>query len=229
MTTRKIKFSIDEYYHIYNRGVDKRIIFLDNRDRERFLILIFLSNSKKPFEISKKGSDDWSLDKSLNEIRGEQLVSIGAWCFMPNHFHILLREKTEGGISKFMLKLLTGYSSYFNKKYHRTGALFEGKFKADHTDSDVYLKYIYSYIHLNPIGIIDKGWKKKKIEDKSKAKKFIKKYEYSSYKDYLGEDRLQNKILNREFFPDYFESISKFEEMTNFWIENSEESFKVKN
>lgn len=225
---RRTKISIDEYYHVYNRGVDKRILFLDERDKERFLSLLFLSNSTRSIEISKNNNELWSFEYLVCRDRGDQIVSIGAWCFMQNHFHILIREKTEGGVSKFMQKLLTGYSTYFNKKYHRTGALFEGRFKATHIDSDVYLKYIYSYIHLNPIGIIDKGWKKKKIEDKSKARKFLKTYEYSSFMDYVGKKRLENQILEKEVFPEYFESISKFEEMTNFWIENSEESFLVK-
>jgi putative transposase len=219
---RKIKFGIDEYYHIYNRGVDKRIIFLDERDYERFLCLLYLSNSTKNFEISKDPNSDWSFKKLLDIDRGEQLISIGAWCLMPNHFHILIKEKMEGGISKFMLKLSVGYSNYFNKKYFRRGSLFEGTFKARHADSDRYLKYLYSYIHLNPIGIMDKGWKKKQIGNTSEAKKFVREFNYSSYKDYLEEDRLENKIINKEVFPKYFENIKKFEQMMDFWMEGDE-------
>jgi putative transposase len=144
---------------------------------------------------------------------------------MPNHFHILVREKMESGISKFMLKLSVGYSNYFNKKNFRRGSLFEGTFKARYIDSDRYLKYSYSYIHLNPIGIIDKGWKKKHIENISVAKKQVKEFHYSSYRDYLEEERMENKIINKEAFPKYFETINEFEEMMDFWIDNSEESF----
>lgn len=222
---RKIKFGIGEYYHLYNRGVDKRIIFLDERDYERFLCLLYLSNSTKSFDISKDPNSDWSFEKVLQIDRGETLVSIGAWCLMPNHFHILIKEKAEGGISKFMLKLSVGYSNYFNKKYFRRGSLFEGTFKARHIDSDRYLKYLYSYIHLNPIGIIDKGWKKKQIKDKVSAKKYVKEFQYSSYRDHLNEERLENKIINREVFPKYFKTIKGFEDMMSFWIDNSDESF----
>lgn len=215
---RNLKFSFDEYYHLYNRGVDKRIIFLDDRDKERFLCLMFLSNSEKSFEISKHYNDPWSLDISLTKYRGDQLVSIGAWVIMPNHFHILLREKSEGGVSKFMHKLTTGYVKYFNKKYHRTGSLFEGRFKATHADTDRYLKYLYSYIHLNPIGIIDSGWKKKQIENKEKAKEFMMTYKFSSLLDYFlpeSKTRLENKILNKDDFPNYRLS---FNQMILEWI-----------
>lgn len=222
---REIKFGIDEYYHIYNRGVDKRIIFIDDRDYERFLCLMFMSNSRKNFSITKDSKDNWSFEKVLEMDRGEPLVSIGAWCLMPNHFHILLKERVEGGISKFMHKLTMGYSGYFNKKYLRKGSLFEGSFKVRYVDSDKYLKYLYSYIHLNPIGILDKGWKKKHIENISEAKKFVKDFKYSSYIDYLGKERSESKILNSAAFPKYFENISDFEKIMDFWMENSEESF----
>jgi putative transposase len=222
---RRIKFSINEYYHLYNRGVDRRVIFLDDRDRERFLTLLFLSNSTKPLEITKKSNDPWSFEMSITKDRGEHLVSIGAWVLMPNHFHVLLREKTEGGVSKFMQKVLTGYSSYFNKKYHRSGALFESRFKATHTNDDVYLKYMYAYIHLNPIGIVDKGWKEKKITDFEKAKEFLLTYEYSSLKDFIGaptssqkQGRVFGEILDKNAFPGYFETKTKFKEMIDEWM-----------
>ena len=87
--------------------------------------------------------------------RKETLVDIGAYCLMPNHFHLLIRETAEGNISRFMLKLQTGYPMYFNKKYQRTGALFEGKFKAKHITNDNHLKYLFAYLHLNPVKITD--------------------------------------------------------------------------
>ncbi len=225
--SRKIKISENEYYHIYNRGVDKRIIFSDVRDYERFVCLLFISNSQNNFELSKHSHDEWSLEKIIKMDRGQRLVSIGVWCLMPNHFHILIKENVEGGISLFMQKLSTAYTMYFNKKYKRSGALFAGTFKAKHIDSDIYLKYSYSYIHLNSIAIIDKGWKNKKIENIFKAKKFVKEFKYSSYMDYLGEERLENQILNREEFPKYFENVKKFDKMMDFWMENSEESFRI--
>ncbi|MEK7129078.1 MAG: transposase [Patescibacteria group bacterium] len=165
---RKFKFSIGEFYHIYNRGNEKRIIFKDDHDRKRFTDLLFLCNTKKSIVVREIPTGlTYEFD------RGETIVDIGAYCLMPNHFHLLLREKTENGISLFMKKLATSYSMYFNKRHQRTGGLFEGKFKATHVDSDTYLKYLFSYIHLNPVKIIDPHWKENGINDKDMAEKYL--------------------------------------------------------
>jgi len=213
---RKEKFAEGEYYHRYNRGVDKRVIFLDENDRERFVSLLYLANNTKKIFLHEM--KEWSFDEVVDTPR-EEVVSIGVWCLMPNHFHLLIREKTENGISFFMQKVLGGYAMYFNKKYHRTGSLFEGPFKAEHANEDRYLKYLYAYIHLNPIGIIDKGWKEKIIGNKSKAKDFLLNYQDSSLFDYLKlETRSREKILSKEDFPDYFKTPKKFDEMITEWM-----------
>ena len=137
---------------------------------------------------------------------------------MPNHFHILLREKQKGGLSKFLQKLLTGYTMYFNKKYNRKGILFEGPFNGKHLDTDNYLKYQYTYIHLNPIGIVDGGWKEKKIKNKNVVKKFLFSYPYSSFQDYLGVKRDERYILNQKVFPEYFKNFTDFKSMVDEWI-----------
>lgn len=199
---RTFAFAPAEYYHVYNRGVDRRTIFLDESDHRRFQLLLYTGNSTTPVHLSNY--DDWkALDLSEIE-RGERLVDIGAYCLMPNHFHLLLREREEGGITQFMKKLTTGYSMYFNKKKHRTGALFEGRFKAEHTFDDVYLKYLYAYIHLNPVALIEPRWKKEGIKDLARAKAHLENYRFSSYPDLLGRSRAESAILNAEEFPDYF-------------------------
>ncbi len=217
MGIRNIIFSEGEYYHIYSRGIEKRLIFLDKQDYKRFIYLLYTANSAEPVHLSNYQGI------SLIKIpRGETLVDIGAWCLMPNHFHLLLREKVEGGISTFLKKLLTGYSMYFNIKSQRRGKLFEGKFQARHLDYDQYLKYQFTYIHLNPISLVDEGWKKKKIQNKIKAKEFLNRYTYSSYLDYCGIDRPESMILNREEFPEYFETDIDFKEMVDEWINFNE-------
>lgn len=130
-------------------------------------------------------------------------MDIGAFCLMPNHFHLLLHEKIEGGITLFLRKLCTAYSMYFNTKNERTGKLFERAFLAEHADFDEYLKYLFSYIHLNPAKIVDSGWKERGPGNLNKVKDFVEKYEFSSYRNYLGELE-NNEILNKEAFPDYF-------------------------
>ncbi|MEK7558442.1 MAG: transposase [Patescibacteria group bacterium] len=182
------------------------LIFKDNHDYDRFIRLLFLCNTRKNVVVRE-------IPIGLTYVfeRGETIVDIGAYCLMPNHFHLLLREKIENGISLFMQKLTTSYSMYFNKKHKRTGGLFEGTFKATHADDDTYLKYLFSYIHLNPVKIIDPLWKENGIADRKKAKNFLDSYIYSSYRDYLGIDRKEKSILHIENFPKYFDGIAEFQ------------------
>lgn len=155
----------------------------------------------------------------MDEIeKGDEIVEIGAYCLMPNHFHILAREKKDGGISLFMNKLLTAHSMYFNKKHERTGKLFEGVFRAVHVGNDRHLEYLFAYIHLNPIKIIEPEWKEKEIRDGDRAKQFLKNYHYSSYLDYLGYERKEQKILNKENFPKYFKDFKDFDYYINNWF-----------
>ena len=117
-----------------------------------------------------------------------------------------------------MNKILTSYSSYFNKKYRRTGRLFEGTFKAQHVDTDEYLKYLFAYIHLNPVKLIDPHWKENGILDREGAEKYLLRYKYSSYLDYLGQNRIENALLDKESFPEYFEEQGSFELFVQDWL-----------
>ncbi len=216
MSIRKVSFVEGEYYHVYNRGNSKQKIFHDAQDYDHFTMLLYILNTKTNTNIFnlKRISSFEMYDFEI----ADRLVSIGAYVLMQNHFHILITENIEGGISKFMQKVSTAYVMYYNKKYTRTGGLFEGKFKAQHLDTDVYLKYIFSYIHLNPIKIIQKDWKEKGINNTQAAKDFLKDYVYSSYKDFMGEARLQNKILNINAFPQYFPNKESFEKEIFEWL-----------
>jgi len=209
MALRKQSFAPGEYYHLYNRGTEKRIIFKDVKDYRHFLFLMYICNTTKSIELRKIGE---------NFDRGETLVDIGAYCLMPNHFHILITPLSEDGMSRFMQKLSTAYVMYFNRKYKRTGSLFQGKFKAEHVDNDVYLKYIFSYIHLNPVKLIQKDWKQVGLKDKQKAFSYLTDYYYSSFKDYLDEIRVECVILSKGDFPDYFMSKKGFIKEISTWI-----------
>ena len=200
MSIRKVEFAGGEFYHIYNRGNSKQKIFNHKSDYERFVNLLFLANSKNSFNFFNLFKSGHVYDFE----QGDTLVDIGAYVLMPNHFHILITPKEEGGVSKFMQKLTTGYVMYFNQKYKRSGGLFEGKFKSQCLDSDRYLKYIFSYIHLNPVKLIEPKWKELGIKDINKVLDFITEYKFSSYLDYKGEARKQSLILNKEPFPNYF-------------------------
>ena len=122
---------------------------------------------------------------------------------MPNHFHLILYENSEGGISKFMGKLLTAYSMYFNTKYERSGPLFTHPFKSEHISNESQYMYIFSYVHLNPISIIDKKWKENGIKNKKEAEEFLKKYQFSSYLDFLNKNRLESAIVDFSMIPRY--------------------------
>lgn len=219
---RKTEFAVGEYYHIYNRGVDKRIIFIDENDYLRFVVLLYLSNSCQSIELGSYLQHGHSLMDTFSEDLSGDLVSIGAYCLMPNHFHLLVREKIENGVSTFMKKLLTGYSMYFNKKYDRTGTLFEGRFKSNHVPDDRYLEYLFSYIHLNPVKLFDHNWRENKNFDRAEVKKFLETYHFSSYDFYCGGNRTENKILDSQNFPGYFQRKKDFEEFIDNWLEFSE-------
>lgn len=206
MSIRKVAFVSDEYYHLYNRGNSQQKIFHDKQDYSRFVDLLYVCNSENNFRV-------FDLDKNQNFYnfeRDKKLVSIGAYCLMPNHFHLLVTEKDDGDISKFMQKVGTAYVMYYNKKYKRTGSLFEGKFKSEHADTDRYLKYLFSYIHLNPIKLIDRDWKKRGVKNKKTSLDHLHQYFHSSFLDYQGEQRVQGKILDRGDFPSYFPNKKSF-------------------
>lgn len=212
MSQRKINFALNEYYHIYNRGNSKQVIFKDEADYGRFTKLLFLSNSEQNFKMDLIGKDIYNFNRS------EPVVHIGAYCIMPNHFHLLLTQVREGGITKFMQKLSTAYSMYNNNRYERTGTLFEGKFKSEHANNDRYLKYLFSYIHLNPVKLIDSRWKEMGIKNRNIAIEFLEKYPHSSFQDYAGYDRKQKRILNMKAFPSYFRTKGIFRAEVFDWL-----------
>lgn len=217
MAIRKVSFVEGGYYHIYNRGNDKRTIFHDKKDYQYFISLLFVANSENSFNVvrMKRNKNSNVFDNTVEN----KIVSIGSYVLMPNHFHILITQKVDGGISKFMQKICTGYAMYYNKKYKRTGSLFEGKFKSQYLDTDRYLKYIFSYIHLNPIKLIDKTWKEKGIKNLGKSLSFLRDYKYSSFIDYTDTSpRVENNILDKKSFPNYFPSRNTFYKEILLWL-----------
>lgn len=194
MVQRIVPFATGEFYHLYSRGVEKRVVFLDTQDHQHFLYLMYVCNTKRSIKLRDIGK---------NFDRGETVVNVGAYCLMPNHFHILIHEKVQNGISDYMRKLLTAYSMYFNKKYKRTGRLFESVFKSEHVSNDNHLKYLYSYIHLNPAKLKDKNWRENTTRDVAGLLGFVCAYRYSSIYEYLSRNY---KILEPKAFPRYFAS-----------------------
>lgn len=214
----RIPFAPQEFYHLYNRGTEKRNIFLTKADYERFLCLLYLSNSEKPIHLNNhRGSTSVEL---LNIERNNPLVEIAAYCLMPNHFHLLVRQCKENGISKFMQKVSTGYTMYFNTKNERTGALFQGRFKSQHAADDRYLKYLLSYIHLNPMKLIEPNWRKKGLIRNKKTKTFCREYPFSSYPAFIQKPSVWSPIINKANLPQYFSSGKEFEREIAGWLFN---------
>ncbi len=133
-----------EVYHVYNRGSDKRRIFDDKQDYLRFYQSLYLFNSAEP--VINFSSARTNIEQSRNV-----LVDIYAYALLPNHFHILLEQKEEGGISEFMKRVLGGYTSYYNERYIRSGTLFQGTFKRVHVDSDEQYRYLFAYVNENHV------------------------------------------------------------------------------
>ncbi len=171
---RNIKFATKEYYHIYNRGVDKRDIFMDSYDVVRFLKCMSVFNREDSigsvYEHSRK-----ELKFGSSAPKKGKLVNFIAYCLNQNHFHFILEPLVDDGIQKFMHKLATGYTNYFNEKYKRTGSLFQGRYKAIHINSNNYLLHLSAYVNLNF-----------KIHE-GLNKEWMSKLSISSFKEYTGE------------------------------------------
>ena len=219
---RKDPFVTGEYYHIYNRGVDKRVIFKSGRDYERFMVLLYLANSTNSFRLDDVlNKQHKTFDEILILERGEQLVSIGAWSIMTNHFHLLVKQEVDGGISQFMKKLGTGYSMFFNIKYQRKGGLFGGPFKSKLIgNNDNYMRQLFAYIHLNPLEIGFPEWKNQINRPTPDMKNFLESYKYSSYMDYIAQERVEKNIIDLEKYPNYFKDIKSYKQFVeNYFIE----------
>lgn len=198
MAIRKVPFVQGEYYHIYNRGVDKREIFTDQDDVKRFLESMVEFNVPESIgsirdirkdrenKAKKIKTDARCLENGQRIEKLKRLGDIVAYCLNINHFHLLATPISDSGISKFMHKLGMGYTKYYNTKYKRSGSLFEGKFKAVHIGSDEYLTHVSAYINLND-----------KVHQKSNRRK-VSDLVKSSWDEYMGVKIVKGKNSNNK-------------------------------
>lgn len=144
---RKTKFVVGEYYHIYNRGTDKRNVFTDEKDLLRFWESLFDFNQTEPIGSMY----EYSFEKKISGVNKKikPLVQFVAYCLNPNHYHFLITPLQDRGVEKFMQRLGNGYTKYFNNRHKRDGVLFQGKFKSKHIDSNEYLLHLSVYINGN--------------------------------------------------------------------------------
>lgn len=200
-------------YHIYNRGVEKRKIFMDDQDYR--VCLSYLKTYLMPKNIQNLQTIiadpeiQWGeKDKAIKLLRMNnfsQSLSLIAYCLMPNHFHFLVRQTDATVIDNFMNSLFTRYSMYFNKKYRRVGKLFQGVYKAVLVNTDEQLLHLSRYIHQNPIPILQGD--------------ALQKYPYSSYQSYLklfNSEWITTDVILSSFLPSKFNSYQTFVEDKNF-------------
>ena len=151
---RKVQLIEEEYYHIFNRGVDKRTIFKNSDDFNRFLLSLVEFNSIEPIgsiyehSFQKKPQLGNLVSKSKKKEK-KSLVELIVYCLNKNHFHLILKQVAEKGIEKFMHRLGLGFTKYFNEKHKRSGSLFQGSFKAVHIESNEQLIHVSVYVNLN--------------------------------------------------------------------------------
>ncbi len=218
----------NEIYHIYNRGVDKRIIYTKNDDYSYFVHLLFVLNDikkanntnrnlkRKIYQTNTAINTNMGRGSTSTHCKRDCLVDILAFVLMPNHFHLLLKQKKDDGISKFMQKLGTGYTMFFNKKYERSGSLFQGRYKSVHISSNRQLLYIPHYLHLNPIPILKNDSQKSTLQ-------LLKEYKWSSFPDYCDIKNFPS-VTNRNLVLSMFGNSKKYVKDISQFI-NNEQSF----
>jgi len=201
---RKVPFEEECQYHLFTRGVEKRIVFTSEADYRRFMLLLLLCNSEKSVRIADliTSSQGEPLRKALEITKNRvPLVHILAYSLMPNHIHLLVHEMRKGGISKFMLKLMTAYSMYFNTKYTRSGPLFTRPFRSRHVGSDEYFRWVFAYVLLNPLELHQYDWKETGIRNRGAAARYMQTYPYSSFQDYFVGTRPESPIIEKNMLP----------------------------
>lgn len=192
------EYKDNTYYHVYNRGVDKRIIFSDRSDYQKFIgyLKFYLS----PIDLQGQTLKVFPSRKLRNYC---ETISLLAYCLMPNHFHLLIHQTDARVIAEFMKSLLTKYSINFNKKIGRTGPLFQGRYRAVEVTSEEQLTYLTKYIHRNPIDILP-------------SRTDLEGYKYSSYGNYLK--KFNQPWVKTDDVLEYFKSSSYKE-----FVEESED------
>ncbi|MDO8515322.1 MAG: transposase [bacterium] len=210
----------DGYYHVYNRGVEKRNIFEGEKDYAVFLHLLRTA-LVEPEKIKQENETLFSLGLNNPKLQGSTLqkfifhprenfygrINLICYCLMQNHYHLLIQQKDVDALSEFMKSIITAYSMYFNKKYERVGPLFQGSFKAVDIQNETYFLWLSRYIHRNPINFLN--------------------YSFSSYQDYIGNRNTEwvNKDLLQLQGSTLQDQIQKYRG----FVESGEKQFNLEN
>lgn len=208
MPYRLTTFTNHNFYHIFNRGVEKRDIFSEDHDYQRFLETLYYYQYKGPkprFSTHKRFRNN---DFETNP----KIIEIICYCLMPNHFHLLIRQAGEGGSQEFMRKISNSYTKYYNTRHNRIGPLFQGEFKAVPIETDEQLVHLSRYIHLNPYvsDLVNKA----------------EHYQYSSYSTFLGLGF--NRLCTKEPIVDFFKATGQYKAFVEDYQEYAKELEEIK-
>ncbi len=217
MPYRKEPLVNNEIYHVVTRRIGDELLFRDINDYYRGIFSVYEFNNANSVNISKRRQEIQAIKKkfrkqiSLGRVspispiiipdERDKLVELLAFCFMPNHIHLLVRQLKNNGISMYMKKMGGGYAGYFKEKYNikRKGYFFQDRFNSVHIKNDNQLRVVFVYIHVNPISLIEPKWKEIGIKNPEKTIKFLEEeYKWSSYQDYIGKPNFTS-VTEREF------------------------------
>ncbi len=218
-------------YHVLSRGVDKRRIFLCKGDYLRFIHDLFEFNDENSALNIGRYFTQYSYSQLIdvrrqsigrNDRRATReprkcLVEVLAFCLMPNHYHFLLRAKSDTSIAEFMKKINGGYAKYFNLKYERTGTLFSSRYKSVPVTNESHFIHLPYYIHMNPLDLITPEWRKRELTDYRQALRFLENYRWSSYLDYIGKKNFPS-VTQRDFLSEFFGGPKEYRKSTRQWL-----------
>ena len=216
-----------EFYHTYNRGVEKRKLFLDNSDYLRGVHDLYEFNDINAVVNLNRRYEGFT--KSLNMEKGrEKLVDIGAWGLMPNHYHVFSSPVKDTGLTMFHKKFGVGFANFFNTKYERSGALFQGRYKKVLVDNDTQALQLICYIHANPLDLWKSNWKEKGLTSSEiqNALKFLEKdYRWSSHLDWWGIKNFPS-LIDRNFMSRFFDSSEEYQKFFIDWLKYYEKNIQ---
>ncbi len=198
---RQIELQVGDYCHVFNRGAGKQLIFRDKHDYRRFYQSMFLFNNKN---FRNPGGYTEMRDEVLlmfqNELKSqrEPFVDIVSFCLLPNHYHLLLKQRLPNGIPLFLHKLAMGYSKYFNLRYKRTGTLYEGPYKAIIPEREGHLEHLPRYIHLNALDLTSIDWRSTLIDDWVGVVNALNKYPWSSHHVFINKKQRLDVVSDDE-------------------------------
>lgn len=204
MSNRKIPLITGEIYHVFNRSVAKQPIFNNKKDYQRALDTLLYYTFLKPglrFSFFNRLALDQKLDLTKKLKKAPRIVELLAFCLMPNHLHLLLKQTSDNGISDYMRYFQNSYAKYFNTKYERSGSLFQSMFKAVRIEDDEQLIHVCRYIHLNPLT----SFELKNVGE-------LEYYPWSSYKDYT-KNQLESSVTTQTVL-NHFPSLESFRQFT---------------